>query len=152
MTFDCGYEAGYTFKLLDILKENNVKAAFFITAHYLNTAPELVKRMIEEGHIVGNHTVNHKSMPDLADEKIKEEIELKDHADAVRILLEKLIDLQIISSLEVIFLFDIKKVDIDTVIIAIIKNILFKPQTTYYASQSRCIIRTRRQKRIFLLF
>ena len=74
LTFDNGYEAGYTAKILDTLKENNVKATFFITAHYLNTAPELVKRMIEEGHIVGNHTVNHKSMPDLADEKIKEEV------------------------------------------------------------------------------
>ena len=74
LTFDNGYEAGYTSQLLDILKENNVKAAFFITAHYLNTAPDLVERMIDEGHIVGNHTVNHKSMPDLDDEKIKEEI------------------------------------------------------------------------------
>lgn len=74
LTFDNGYEAGYTPKLLDILKENNVKAAFFITAHYLNTQPELVQRMINEGHIVGNHTVNHKSMPDLDDEKIKSEI------------------------------------------------------------------------------
>ncbi len=74
LTFDEGYEAGYTSKLLDILKENDVKAAFFITAHYLNTQPELVKRMIDEGHIVGNHTVNHKSMPDLDDNKIKEEI------------------------------------------------------------------------------
>jgi len=74
LTFDNGYEAGYTSKLLDTLKENNVKAAFFITAHYLNTAPELVERMIKEGHIVGNHTVNHKSMPDLDNEKIKEEI------------------------------------------------------------------------------
>ncbi len=74
LTFDEGYEAGYTSKLLDILKENDVKAAFFITAHYLNTEPELVQRMIDEGHIVGNHTVNHKSMPDLNDEKIKEEI------------------------------------------------------------------------------
>ena len=54
LTFDEGYEAGYTSKLLDILKENNVKAAFFITGHYLNTQPELVKRMIDEGHIVGN--------------------------------------------------------------------------------------------------
>lgn len=74
LTFDEGYEAGYTSKLLDTLKENNVKAAFFITAHYLNTQPELVQRMIDEGHIVGNHTVNHKSMPDLDDNKIKEEI------------------------------------------------------------------------------
>ena len=54
LTFDEGYEAGYTEKILDILKENNVKAAFFITGHYLNTASDLVKRMIDEGHIVGN--------------------------------------------------------------------------------------------------
>ena len=55
LTFDSGYEAGYTQKILDVLKEKNVKATFFITAHYLNTAPEFVKRMIDEGHIVGNH-------------------------------------------------------------------------------------------------
>ena len=54
LTFDNGYEAGYTAKILDTLKENNIPAAFFITGHYLNTAPELVQRMIEEGHIVGN--------------------------------------------------------------------------------------------------
>jgi len=52
----------------------SVCVAFFITAHYLNTQSELVQRMIDEGHIVGNHTVNHKSMPDLDDEKIKSEI------------------------------------------------------------------------------
>lgn len=56
LTFDEGYEAGYTEKMLDVLKENNVKATFFITGHYLNTNEELVKRMINEGHIVGNHT------------------------------------------------------------------------------------------------
>ena len=74
LTFDMGYEAGYTSKILDVLKENDVKAAFFITGHYLNSAGDLVKRMIDEGHIVGNHTVNHKSMPDLDDKTIKEEI------------------------------------------------------------------------------
>ena len=73
LTFDEGYEAGYTEKILDVLKENDVKAAFFITGHYLNTASDLVKRMIDQGHIVGNHTVNHKSMPDIDDNKIKEE-------------------------------------------------------------------------------
>ena len=56
LTFDEGYEAGYTPKILDTLKENNVKATFFITAHYLNTELDLVKRMIDEGHTVGNHT------------------------------------------------------------------------------------------------
>lgn len=74
LTFDEGYEAGYTEKILDTLKANEVTAAFFITGHYLNTQEELVKRMIDEGHIVGNHTVNHSSMPDLDDEKLKEEI------------------------------------------------------------------------------
>lgn len=52
LTFDNGYEAGYTVSILDTLKENNVPATFFITAHYLNTASDLVKRMIDEGHIV----------------------------------------------------------------------------------------------------
>lgn len=74
LTFDEGYEAGYTPQLLSTLKENNVKATFFITAHFLNTQPDLVKQMIQEGHIVGNHTVNHKSMPSLTDEQITSEI------------------------------------------------------------------------------
>ncbi len=74
LTFDLGYEAGYTANILDALKEKNAKATFFITAHYLNTASDLVQRMIDEGHIVGNHTVNHKSMPDLSDEELKTEL------------------------------------------------------------------------------
>ena len=74
LTFDAGYEAGYTTAILDSLKEKNVKATFFITAHYLNTAEELVKRMIDEGHVVGNHTVNHKSMPDISNDQIKKEL------------------------------------------------------------------------------
>ena len=69
-----GYEAGYTEKILEVLKQNNVKATFFITAHYVNTQPELVKRMIDEGHIIGNHTVNHKSMPDCSIDTIKKEM------------------------------------------------------------------------------
>ena len=56
LTFDEGYEAGYTPKILETLKSNDVKATFFITAHYLNTQEDLVKQMIDEGHIVGNHT------------------------------------------------------------------------------------------------
>lgn len=74
LTFDQGYEAGYTKQILETLKNNNVKATFFITAHYLNTQEELVKQMIDEGHIVGNHTVNHKSMPSLSEEEIKKEV------------------------------------------------------------------------------
>ena len=74
LTFDEGYEAGYTEQILDILKENDVKATFFLTAHYVNTQEELVKRMIDEGHIIGNHTVNHKSMPSLSEEEIRKEV------------------------------------------------------------------------------
>ncbi len=74
LTFDEGYEAGYTEQILDTLKGNNVTATFFITAHYLNSAEDLVRKMIENGNTVGNHTVNHKSMPDLPDEKIKTEV------------------------------------------------------------------------------
>jgi peptidoglycan-N-acetylmuramic acid deacetylase len=74
LTFDEGYEAGYTQQILNILKENQVTATFFITAHYVNTQPELVQQMIDEGHIIGNHTVNHKSMPDLTEEQIKTEV------------------------------------------------------------------------------
>ena len=74
LTFDGGYEAGYTEKILDSLKENGVTATFFITGHYLNTAGDIVQRMINEGHIVGNHTLNHYSMPDLCDEEIKAEV------------------------------------------------------------------------------
>lgn len=74
LTFDNGYEAGYTEKILEVLKQNNVPATFFLTAHYINTQPDLVKRMIEEGHIIGNHTVNHKSMPEIDNETIKKEV------------------------------------------------------------------------------
>lgn len=74
ITFDNGYEAGYTEKILDVLKDNDVKASFFITGHYLNSATDLVKRMIAEGHIIGNHTVNHYSMPDINDEKLNQEV------------------------------------------------------------------------------
>lgn len=74
LTFDEGYEAGYTSKILEVLKKNDVKACFFITAHFLNSREDLVKQMIDEGHIVGNHTVNHKSMPSLTNEQIKKEV------------------------------------------------------------------------------
>ena len=74
VTFDLGYEAGYTEQILNILKENNVNATFFITAHYANSASDLVQRMINDGHIIGNHTVNHKSMPGLSQEEITKEL------------------------------------------------------------------------------
>ncbi len=62
LTFDAGYENGYTSKILDILKEQNISAAFFLTGHYIKTNPDLVKRMVSEGHIVGNHTMTHPDM------------------------------------------------------------------------------------------
>ena len=74
LTFDNGFEAGYTSKILEVLKANNVTACFFLTAHYINSHPELVERMIKEGHIIGNHTVNHKSMPSLSEAEIKDEV------------------------------------------------------------------------------
>lgn len=56
LTFDVGYEGGYTNKILDTLKDNNVKSTFFITGQFFKTNPEIVKRMIDEGHIVGNQS------------------------------------------------------------------------------------------------
>lgn len=74
LTFDCGYEAGYIEKILETLKQNDVKAAFFITGHYLNSAPDLVKKMIDNGHIVGNHTADHICMAESTNEEIKEDV------------------------------------------------------------------------------
>lgn len=67
LTFDAGYENGYTPAILDALKKHNVKATFFVVGNYLNTSPDLVKRMISEGHIVGNHTNTHPDMSKISD-------------------------------------------------------------------------------------
>ncbi|MBU5670811.1 delta-lactam-biosynthetic de-N-acetylase [Paenibacillus brevis] len=75
LTFDNGYENGYTAPILDVLKAKKVPAAFFVTGHYVKDQPELVKRMAEEGHIVGNHSWSHPDMTTLADGKIKEELD-----------------------------------------------------------------------------
>lgn len=74
MTLDEGYENGYTSVILDSLKEQNCSAVFFVTMDYVKKNPELVKRMINEGHVVGNHSVNHKSMPTLSLEDASYEI------------------------------------------------------------------------------
>lgn len=75
LTFDEGYENGYTGIILDVLKAKGVKAAFFVTAPYVKENPDLIKRMAREGHIIGNHTVNHPSMPSVTDnEKLKNEL------------------------------------------------------------------------------
>jgi peptidoglycan-N-acetylmuramic acid deacetylase len=62
LTFDEGYENGYTPKILDALKENNVKAAFFVTTDYINSNTDIIKRMVDEGHLVCNHSNSHPSM------------------------------------------------------------------------------------------
>ena len=74
ITFDQGYENGYTSKILDTLKEKDVQAIFFLTGSYAKTEHELVKRMIDEGHIIGNHGMTHASLPTLSEENEKEEI------------------------------------------------------------------------------
>ena len=62
LTFDAGYENGCTEKILDTLKKHDVKAAFFLVGNYLQKNGDLVRRMVEEGHIVGNHTMSHPDM------------------------------------------------------------------------------------------
>ena len=69
LTFDEGYENGYTSIILDVLRDKGVKAAFFVTAPYVKGNPDLIKRMAKEGHIIGNHTVNHPSLPSVTDDE-----------------------------------------------------------------------------------
>ena len=68
LTFDAGYENGSTEKILDILKEQQVSAAFFLVGNYIEKNADLVRRMEAEGHIVGNHTMHHKDMSKITDE------------------------------------------------------------------------------------
>lgn len=74
LTFDEGYENGYTAEILDVLKEKECPAVFFVTMSYATSNTELIQRMIDEGHVVANHSVNHKSMPDLDSATAVEEI------------------------------------------------------------------------------
>ena len=67
LTLDCGYENGNTEAILDALKKHGAPATFFVVGHFLESAPELVKRMTEEGHVVGNHTYHHPDMSEVAD-------------------------------------------------------------------------------------
>jgi len=69
LTFDAGYENGYTEKILDVLKKHEVTAAFFVVGNYLETSPDIVKRMVAEGHVVGNHTYSHPDMSEIASEE-----------------------------------------------------------------------------------
>lgn len=74
LTFDEGYENGYTAEILDTLKEKNVRAVFFVTYDYAEKNPELIRRMIAEGHTVGNHTFSHPSLPECSDEELYNEL------------------------------------------------------------------------------
>ena len=74
LTFDCGYENGFTPSILDTLAEKDVKVMFFVTKDFIVKNPEYVKRMKDEGHLVGNHTVRHLSSPDLTPEELEEEL------------------------------------------------------------------------------
>ncbi|MDR0974824.1 MAG: polysaccharide deacetylase family protein [Ruminococcus sp.] len=74
LTFDEGYENGYTSIILDTLRGKNVKAIFFVTGDYVKDNKALVKRMIDEGHIIGNHGMKHKSIPGLSLESLTEDI------------------------------------------------------------------------------
>lgn len=76
LTFDAGYENGYTPKILDALKKHNVPATFFLVGNYITTSPDLVKRMVEEGHHVANHTNKHPNMASLSSmEAFQKELE-----------------------------------------------------------------------------
>lgn len=75
LTFDNGYENGYTKKILDILKKEKVPATFFVTGHYIKSAPELVKRMDKEGHQIGNHSWHHPDFTKISDERLLIELE-----------------------------------------------------------------------------
>lgn len=74
LTFDCGYENGFTPSILDTLAEKDVKVMFFVTKDFVVKNPAYVKRMKDEGHLVGNHTVRHLSSPDLTPEELAEEL------------------------------------------------------------------------------
>ncbi len=74
LTFDCGYENGNTAKILDTLKEKNVPASFFCTLHEIKSSPDLIARMISEGHIVGNHSVTHADFSQINRTEMAEEI------------------------------------------------------------------------------
>lgn len=84
LTFDQGYENGNTPAILDALARNGVKATFFVTGSYIRANPELVRRMTTEGHVVGNHTMSHPSLPELVDDRAAFQAELAETAGLYR--------------------------------------------------------------------
>ncbi|TYR79206.1 delta-lactam-biosynthetic de-N-acetylase [Priestia megaterium] len=75
LTFDNGYENGYTENVLDVLKKRHVPATFFVTGHYLKDQPKLIRRMVKEGHIVGNHSWHHPDLTQVSDKRFQEELQ-----------------------------------------------------------------------------
>lgn len=75
LTFDNGYEQGHTEGILDVLKQEQVPATFFVTGHYVKEQPKLVKRMVDEGHIIGNHSYHHPDFTIMRKPEIKKELE-----------------------------------------------------------------------------
>src|SRR5699024_1616629 len=82
LTFDNGYEQGHTEKVLDILKEENVPATFFVTGQYVKSEPDLVKRMADENHIIGNHSYHHPDFTTISKASIKKELDTLEKAVA----------------------------------------------------------------------
>ncbi|WP_458414699.1 delta-lactam-biosynthetic de-N-acetylase [Schinkia sp. CFF1] len=76
LTFDNGYENGFTSDILDVLKKKKVPATFFVTGHYITENADLVKRMVDEGHIVGNHSWHHPDLTQVSDIRFKKELVL----------------------------------------------------------------------------
>ena len=74
LTFDCGYENGYTKQILEVLNQAGVQGTFFLVGNYLEKEPDLVKKMVEEGHLIGNHTYHHKDMSSLSEEEFQTEL------------------------------------------------------------------------------
>ncbi|TQK74833.1 peptidoglycan-N-acetylmuramic acid deacetylase [Brevibacillus sp. AG162] len=74
LTFDNGYENGFTPKILDTLLAKKVPAIFFVTGHFVKEQPELLKRMAQEGHLIGNHSWSHPDMTTVSNQKIKDEL------------------------------------------------------------------------------
>jgi peptidoglycan-N-acetylmuramic acid deacetylase len=75
LTFDNGYENGYTEKVLDVLKAKKVPATFFVTGQYIKDQPDLLKRMVAEGHIIGNHSWSHPDVSQISNEKLQDELD-----------------------------------------------------------------------------
>lgn len=83
LTFDCGYENGNTGAILEALKKHNAPATFFVVGHFVESAPDMVKRMVEEGHTVGNHTYHHPDMSAISDKSAFQK-EMDDVANAFK--------------------------------------------------------------------